>query len=150
MTSTTETANATADQSVNQTAATQDPVSPTTDNNETATEQQTEQQSNAETASPKKEPAPPKPTIHKPDFEKDVVYLFQFSRCPTIPSASPFCLKVENWLRMNGIQYEVCLLDKQFFLLLSSCDFKQFLGVFQPNIYLVIVWNVLNKFTIRQ
>jgi len=104
MTSTTETANATADQSANQTAATQEPVSPTTEN--TATEQQTEQQSNAETASPKKEPAPPKPTIHKTDFEKDVVYLFQFSRCPTIPSASPFCLKVENWLRMNGIQYE--------------------------------------------
>jgi len=102
MTSTTETATSGTDPSVNQTA-TQEPVSPVSDN-ETTAEQQTDQ-SNAETASPKKEVVP-KPTIHKLDFEKDVVYLYQFSRCPTIPSASPFCLKVENWLRMNGIQYE--------------------------------------------
>jgi len=104
MTSTTETATVGVDNTANKTEASQEPVSPTS--NETTAEQQTEQQSTAETASPKKEAAPPKPVIHKVDFEKDVVYLYQFSRCPTIPSASPFCLKVENWLRMNGIQYE--------------------------------------------
>ena len=50
---------------------------------------------------------PAKPTIHKVDFEKDVVYLYQFSRTANIPSPSPFCLKVETWLRMAGIKYEV-------------------------------------------
>lgn len=46
-------------------------------------------------------------TVHKKDFEKDIVYLYQFVRSPTLPSLSACCLKVENWLRMNGIQYEV-------------------------------------------
>lgn len=52
-------------------------------------------------------PKPPKPTVHKIDFEKDVVYLYQFSRTKNTPSPSPFCLKVETWLRMAGIKYEV-------------------------------------------
>lgn len=47
-----------------------------------------------------------KPTVHKSDYEKDVVYLYQFTRCPTLPSASPFCLKVETWLRMAEVKYE--------------------------------------------
>ncbi|KAJ1524988.1 hypothetical protein ONE63_009839 [Megalurothrips usitatus] len=59
---------------------------------------------------PKKEeaapPAPPKPTVHKPNFEEDVVYLYQFSRTPVLPSLSSFCLKVETWLRLAGIKYE--------------------------------------------
>lgn len=48
----------------------------------------------------------PAPTVHKTDFVQDTVYLYQFARCPTIPSASPFCLKVETFLRMAGISYE--------------------------------------------
>lgn len=104
MTSTTatESANSTADQQ-------QQPNSPTTDPPQTATDEQQQEQTtetNAEASSPKKSVAP-KPTVHKVDYEKDVVYLYQFSRCPTLPSASPFCLKVENWLRMNGVGYEV-------------------------------------------
>ncbi|XP_071527250.1 failed axon connections isoform X2 [Panulirus ornatus] len=55
---------------------------------------------------PKKEPAPPKPAVHKPDFEKDVVYLYQFTRTPVLPSLSPYCLKVETWLRLAGLRYE--------------------------------------------
>jgi len=112
MTSTTatETSNSTTDQQQQQ------PTSPTTektvvdggDNETPQGETQTDgtQSGGESAASPKKEPQPPKPTVHKVDFEKDVVYLYQFSRCPTIPSASPFCLKVENWLRMTGVSYE--------------------------------------------
>lgn len=51
-------------------------------------------------------PANNKPTVHKTDYEKDVVYLYQFTRCPTLPGISPFCLKVETWLRMNQVKYE--------------------------------------------
>ncbi|KAL1456174.1 hypothetical protein WDU94_000922 [Cyamophila willieti] len=53
------------------------------------------------------EPAPPKITAHKVNFEKDVIYLYQFSRTPVIPSISPYCLKVETWLRLAGLKYEV-------------------------------------------
>jgi len=50
---------------------------------------------------------PPKPVVHKINYEKDIVYLYQFSRTPVIPSISPYCLKVETWLRLAGIKYEV-------------------------------------------
>lgn len=54
-----------------------------------------------------KEPAPPPPPpVHKKDFEKDVVYLYQFPRCPKLPNISPKCLKVETWLKLHGIKYE--------------------------------------------
>ncbi|XP_026477171.1 failed axon connections-like [Ctenocephalides felis] len=55
----------------------------------------------------KTEPAPPKVLVHKTNFEKDTVYLYQFSRTPLLPSMSPYCLKVETWLRLAGIKYEV-------------------------------------------
>ena len=53
-----------------------------------------------------KEPAPPKVLVHKGNFEKDIVYLYQFSRTPLLPSLSPYCLKVETWLRLAGLKYE--------------------------------------------
>lgn len=59
---------------------------------------------------PKKEVAPPKPTVHKADYQSDVVYLYQFMRTPVLPSLSPYCLKVETWLRLAGLKYEVSLL----------------------------------------
>jgi len=59
-----------------------------------------------EAAKPKKEVAPPKPAVHKQDFEKDIVYVYQFTRTPVLPSLSPYCLKVETWLRLAGIKYE--------------------------------------------
>ncbi|XP_012259160.1 failed axon connections isoform X2 [Athalia rosae] len=52
-------------------------------------------------------PAPAKASsVHKTNFEKDIVYLYQFPRTPLLPSLSPYCLKVETWLRINGIKYE--------------------------------------------
>ena len=53
-------------------------------------------------------------TVHHPDYEKDVVYLYQFPRTPLLPSLSPYGLKVETWLRLNGIKYEVSV-AKYFF-----------------------------------
>jgi len=58
---------------------------------------------------PKKEQVekPKKLPVHKQDFEKDVVYLYQSNRrTPVIPSTEAACLKVESWLKLNGIKYE--------------------------------------------
>lgn len=68
--------------------------------------QEAAKEKEAEQAAPAPEPQPPKPIVHKTNFEKDVVYLFQFSRTPVIPSMSPYCLKVETWLRLAGLKYE--------------------------------------------
>ncbi|CAH1395065.1 unnamed protein product [Nezara viridula] len=68
--------------------------------------QEAAKEKEAEQAAPAPEPQPPKPIVHKTNFEKDVVYLFQFSRTPVIPSMSPYCLKVETWLRLAGVRYE--------------------------------------------
>uniref|UniRef100_A0A1S4H6C0 Uncharacterized protein n=1 Tax=Anopheles gambiae TaxID=7165 RepID=A0A1S4H6C0_ANOGA len=57
-------------------------------------------------AAPAKKEKEMKPTVHKANFEKDVVYLYQFTRTPMLPSISPFCLKVETWLRLAGLKYE--------------------------------------------
>lgn len=56
-----------------------------------------------------KEPAPKKPNVFKQNFEKDVVYLYQFARTTSLPSLSPYVLKVETWLRLSGLKYEVSL-----------------------------------------
>merc|ERR1712217_664751 len=54
-----------------------------------------------------KEPAPPPPpAVHKKDFEKEVVYVYLFSRTSTVPTISPACLKLETWLKLNGIKFE--------------------------------------------
>lgn len=60
----------------------------------------------AATTEAKPEP-PVKYNVHRQNFEKDVVYLYQFSRTPVLPSLSPYCLKVETWLRLAGLKYEV-------------------------------------------
>lgn len=58
-------------------------------------------------AAPVKEVAPKKPPVFKQNFEKDVVYLYQFARTTSLPSLSPYVLKVETWLRLTGLKYEV-------------------------------------------
>lgn len=40
------------------------------------------------------------------DWEKDVVYLIQLPRAGSVPSLSPYCLKMETWLRMADIKYQ--------------------------------------------
>lgn len=61
----------------------------------------------AEAAAPAKPEPPVKYNVHRQNFEKDIVYLYQFSRTPVLPSLSPYCLKVETWLRLAGLKYEV-------------------------------------------
>lgn len=56
---------------------------------------------------PAKEAAPKKLNVFKQNFEKDVVYLYQFARTTSLPSLSPYVLKVETWLRLTGLKYEV-------------------------------------------
>lgn len=40
------------------------------------------------------------------DWQKDCVYLIQYPRAGALPSISPFCLKLETWLRMTNIPYQ--------------------------------------------
>jgi glutathione S-transferase len=78
-------------------------------NNETKAEDKTDNDAttNVENATEKSKPEPPvKYNVHKLNFEKDVIYLYQFSRTPLLPSLSPYCLKVETWLRLAGLKYE--------------------------------------------
>jgi len=76
---------------------------------EKAAEQATEEKKDEEKKGeePKKEAVKPKkPTTHVKEWEEDMVYLFQFTRSPQIPSISPFCLKLESWLKLHGIKYQ--------------------------------------------
>merc|ERR1712242_621204 len=69
-------------------------------------EKKDEEKKPAEEAKKAKEPKAKKPVSHVQDFEEDTVYLFQFTRSPQIPSISPFCLKLESWLKLHGIKYQ--------------------------------------------
>ncbi|EFO17119.1 hypothetical protein LOAG_11383 [Loa loa] len=45
----------------------------------------------------------------KDNYKEGMVYLYQFPRIKYAPTISPFCLKLETWLRMADIKYEnVC------------------------------------------
>ncbi|KAI6232723.1 Failed axon connections-like protein [Aphelenchoides fujianensis] len=40
------------------------------------------------------------------DFQPGVVYLFQFPRMKCLPNLSPFCVKLECWLRFAKVQWK--------------------------------------------
>jgi hypothetical protein len=42
------------------------------------------------------------------DWKEDVVQLVQFPRTHTVISSSPYAIKLETWLRINGLKYHVC------------------------------------------
>lgn len=48
----------------------------------------------------------PRAAVHKADYEKDIVYMYQFARTATGPVPSPFCIKVETWLRITETKFE--------------------------------------------
>merc|ERR1712012_504211 len=71
-----------------------------------ANEEKKDEEKKPEEAKKPAEAKPKKPLSHVKDFEEDMVYLFQFTRSPQIPSISPFCLKLESWLKLHGIKYQ--------------------------------------------
>jgi len=79
---------------------------------EKAAEQAADEKKDEEKKEEPKEPKeveaakPKKPTTHQKVWDEDMVYLFQFQRSPQIPSISPFCLKLESWLKLHGIKYQ--------------------------------------------
>jgi len=48
----------------------------------------------------------PRKSPYKTNWTQDVVYLYQFPRVKFVPSMSPYCLKLETWLRMADVTYE--------------------------------------------
>ncbi|VDN01285.1 unnamed protein product [Thelazia callipaeda] len=45
--------------------------------------------------------------LHTKKWKKDVVYLYQFGRSNSAPNISPFCFKIETWLRANDLTHEL-------------------------------------------
>lgn len=70
------------------------------------TEEKAAENSTPGSPTKKSETLKPVVTVHKKDFEKDVIYVYQFVRSAPIPSLSVACLKLETWLRITGLQYE--------------------------------------------
>jgi len=53
-----------------------------------------------------KMPSKSKNQCYVTDFEEGLVYLFQFPRLKALPNLSPFCVKLEAWLRFSDIKYK--------------------------------------------
>merc|ERR1712115_609805 len=71
-----------------------------TEETETIEEEKKDEPKKAEPVKPKK------PILHTKVWEEDKVYLYQSPRTPQIPSISAQELKLESWLKLQGISYE--------------------------------------------
>ena len=51
------------------------------------------------------------------EYKQDIVYLHMFPRRCTkgVVNLSPYAIKLETWLRLNSIPYEVCMNFKIFY-----------------------------------
>ncbi|MFH4983305.1 hypothetical protein AB6A40_010014 [Gnathostoma spinigerum] len=80
----------------------------------------------------------PRSTPIKKDFKEGMVYLYQFPRFKNIPSISPFCLKLETWLRMADIPYENITCCFKTRSLEGTLPFVEYNGVEHPDSALAI------------
>jgi len=71
-----------------------------TEETETKEEEKKDEPKKADPVKPKK------PILHTKVWEEDKVYLYQSPRTPQIPSISAQELKLESWLKLQGISYE--------------------------------------------
>ena len=81
------------------------------------------------------------------DWKENVVYLVHFPRTHAIPSTCPFALKLETWIRMNGLVYQVNLRFefKRFSIALSMNNellYKQ--SDFQINVFKKLPFQCFN------
>merc|ERR1712242_348719 len=76
------------------------------DKPEKETEEKESKEEGERRSQKKAEPKPKKPNLHTKVWEEDKVYLYQSPRTPQIPSISPQELKLESWLKLQGIAYE--------------------------------------------
>ena len=60
------------------------------------------------------------------DHPKDTVILFQLSRGQTVPSISPFPLKLETYLRIAKIAYQVCGMRLEIIITEADNDIQNF------------------------
>ena len=55
--------------------------------------------------------------LSQEEYIEEIYNSFRFQ----IPSISPFCLKLESWLKLHGIKYQVGLRTEHSLLPLTSC-----------------------------